>query len=589
WPPILKEKDPEPENWFDPVDLVSGQHHAARLGTQVAARIKALIDEGAQIPADNGSRPVHAGDFLILVRRRSDIFGEIIRACKALGLPIAGADRLKLGAELAVKDLASLLAFLATPEDDLALAETLRSPLFGWTEAQLYALAQPRKGYLWEALRNDPGHGQTVEILKDLRDHADYLRPFDLVERALTRHDGRRKLLARLGAEAEDGIDELLSQALVYERNDVPSLTGFLTWLQTDDIEVKRQMDSAGHRIRVMTVHGAKGLEAPIVILPDTADRPYQDKDELIPLPDGRIIWRAPADESPVILAATRAARRAKAEAESLRLLYVAMTRAQSWLIVAAAGSLGSRKEKKSETEAAPAWYDLIEAGLVAAGAVAGRDGGLVHAEGIWPEAAPGQNATAPASLSLPAWASSPAPATLPVIRPLSPSGLGGAKVLPGDSDGDSETAKQRGTDLHLLLEHLPRHAAADWPRIADAMLGDAADKSTLLVEAGAVLRAPALAAIFRADALTEVTLTATLDGQPMLGTIDRLIVEPDRVLVVDYKSNALTPITEDEIPEGLRRQMRAYAVALAQIYPNRRIETAILWTRTAVLMPLTP
>lgn len=589
WPPILKDAEPEPENWFDPVDLISDQHHAAKLGAQVAARIKELIDRGTQIPTDQGPRPVQAGDFLILVRRRSEIFSAIIRACKAAGLPIAGADRLKLGAELAVKDLASLLAFLATPEDDLALAETLRSPLLGWTEAQLYALAQPRNGYLWKALRNAPEHAQTIALLQDLRDQADYLRPFDLIERALTRHDGRRKLLARLGPEAEDGIDELLSQALAYERNDVPSLTGFLTWLQTDDIEVKRQMDSAGHRIRVMTVHGAKGLEAPIVILPDTADRSYQDKDELIPLPDGPVVWRTAADASPPAIVAARDARRTKAEAESLRLLYVAMTRAQSWLIVAAAGNLVSRKEKKSDTETRPAWYDLIEAGLIAAGAVARTGGGLTYAEGIWPPVAPGQSPAAPAAVLLPAWAQSPAPTAPHAIKPLSPSDLGGAKVLPSDSDGDTDAAKLRGTRLHLLLEHLPRHPAADWPDIASALLGDAPEKPDLLEEAATVLRAPHLTQIFQPDALTEVTVTATLDGQPMLGVIDRLIVGPSCVLAVDYKSNAVTPATAQETPEGLRRQMRAYAVALAQIFPNHQIETAILWTKTAQLMHMTP
>ncbi|MDP5358988.1 MAG: double-strand break repair helicase AddA, partial [Paracoccaceae bacterium] len=207
------------------------------------------------------------GDFLILVQRRSDLFAEIIRACKAADLKIAGADRLRVGAELAVKDLAALLSFLALPEDSLSLAAALRSPLFGWTEQQLFTLAhyRPEKSFLWEALRGSD-HSDTLEILYDLRGKSDFLRPYDLIERILTRHDGRRKLLARLGPEAEDGIDALLSQALAYESTGVPSLTGFLSWMQTDDLEVKRQMESQGDRIRVMTVHGAKGLEAPIVI-----------------------------------------------------------------------------------------------------------------------------------------------------------------------------------------------------------------------------------------------------------------------------------------------------------------------------------
>ena len=166
----------------------------------------------------------------------------------------------------------------------------------------------------------------------------------------------KRQLLARLGAEAEDGIDELLSQALAYERSDIPSLTGFQIWLETDDIEVKRQMDSEGHRIRVMTVHGAKGLEAPIVILPDTADRNPRDRDEIYVLPGDVPVWKTGADDSPAVIEQVRAARRARTEQESLRLLYVALTRARAWLIVAGAGAA------KSEA----AWYRLVTQGMQA-------------------------------------------------------------------------------------------------------------------------------------------------------------------------------------------------------------------------------
>lgn len=578
WPLIPSSKDPESENWFDPVDLISDEHHAARLGRQVARRIRAMIDTGVQIPAGKAFRPVHAGDFLILVQRRSDIFAEIIRACKLEGLPIAGADRLKLGAELAVKDLAALLSFLATPEDDLSLAATLRSPLFGWTEGQLYALAQPRKGYLWRALRDaEADHPETVRILRDLRDQADFLRPFDLIERALTRHDGRRRLLARLGDEAEDGIDELLSQALAYERTDVPSLTGFLTWLQTDDVEVKRQMDAAGGRIRVMTVHGSKGLEAPIVILPDTADRGVREHDEIFALETGDLVWKTASDASPPQIAAAREARKARAAAENMRLLYVAMTRAQCWLIAAAAGRL----------ETGGAWHDLIRQGMVAAGAELLQDGGLRLSEGSWPEPLPGQAAPMAGPADLPGWAATPAPEPVRPPELLSPSALGGAKALPGEALLETEAAKARGTALHLLLEQLPEHDPALWPDLAAGLLPEAADLAELLIEAQAALALPSLAAPPGGQVLLEVPLTAEIRGRRLYGAIDRLIVGPDLVTAIDYKSNAVVPPRPEDVPEGLLRQMGAYAEALAQIYPDRRIETAILWTRTARLMPL--
>ena len=199
-----------------------------------------------------------------------------------------------------MRDLAALLSFLA-PEDDLALATALRSPLFGWTEAQLFDLASP-------AAAQEPVAGAPCRARGSPRDRspssttcadqADFLRPYELIERVLTRHDGRRRLLARLGPEAEDGIDALLSQAMAYEERAVDSLTGFLVWMETDDLEIKRQMDSAGDRIRVMTVHGAKGLEAPVVILPQTGQwrmpRPRRRSSH-----DGVPLWRGPKEDMP--------------------------------------------------------------------------------------------------------------------------------------------------------------------------------------------------------------------------------------------------------------------------------------------------
>ncbi|MFC3182234.1 double-strand break repair helicase AddA [Cypionkella sinensis] len=578
WPLLEKSEDPKDENWEDPVDLISETHHTARLAEKIAGHIKGLIDSGTQIPTDDGPRPLHAGDVLILVQRRSALFSEIIRACKKADLPIAGADRLKLGAELAVKDLAALLAFLATPEDDLSLAALLRSPLCGWTEAELYALAQPRRGYLWETLRDTTTHPDTLAMLHDLRNNADFLRPYDLIERALTRHDGRRRLLTRLGPEAEDGIDEFLSQALAFERSEIPSLTGFLIWLETDDIEVKRQMDSEGHRIRVMTVHGAKGLEAPLVILPDTCDRNPQDRDEIYALADGTPVWKTPADESPAAIAATRNLRKDRAEEESLRLLYVALTRARTWLIVCGAG------EAKKEG----AWYRLVQQGMQAAGAVAMPDGALRHSFGNWPDPLPKQSLNWQKTPDLPHWATEAAFTPERPAQPLSPSDLGGAKVMPGEVDGSGEeAAKARGTALHLLLEHLPNAEPAAWPTLGAALIPDSLQRAAVLPEAEAVLAA--LPMVFAAEALAEVTVTASLNGQTMIGTIDRLLIGPDHILAVDFKSNHRTPTSPAEVPEGILRQMAAYASALAQIYPSHRIETAILWTRTATLMPLPP
>ncbi|WP_210093118.1 double-strand break repair helicase AddA [Ruegeria sp. HKCCSP346] len=586
WPVVEKVADAEDGDWTDPVDRPGARHHTVILAERVAQSIKDMIERGETIPEDGKSgqfvrRKVQPGDFLILVQRRSDLFAEIIRACKALHLPIAGADRLKVGAELAVKDLAALLSFLATPEDSLSLATVLKSPLFGWSEQQLFDLAHRRKEqFLWAALRNRAEEfPETLSVLNDLRSQIDFLRPYDLIERILTRHDGRRKLLGRLGAEAEDGINALLSQALAYERTDIPSLTGFLVWMQTDDLEIKRQMSGVGNRIRVMTVHGSKGLEAPIVILPDTGKR-QPPRDAEIMLAGGTPLWKVSADASPNLISQAREEARNREENERLRLLYVALTRAEKWLIVAAAGDLG--KDGNS-------WYQMVEAAMDRAGAaqVPGTDiRRLSH--GDW-DALPliDQPNTVVQQVELPDMFQHPAPDPVAPAVTLSPSDLGGPKALPGDAGLDEDAAKLRGTRLHLLLEHLPVAEKGLWPELCTRLLPDMheTDRQEILSEAVTVLTAEGLQPVFAPDTLAEVPITAALNGQRMHGVVDRLILSESEVHVIDFKSNATVPDRAEDCPEGLLRQMGAYAQALAQIYPDRSIRTAILWTRTARLM----
>ena len=576
WPVIAPDKDPVDKNFEDPVDLISATHHVARLADQVADEIQQMIGAGTAIVTKDGPRAVHAGDFLILVQSRSALFTEIIRACKKRGLPIAGADRLKLGAELAVKDLLALLAFLDTPDDDLSLAAVLRSPVYGLTEAELFDLAYDRTGSLWQALvAKQALFRETVTLLSDLREQVDFLRPYDLLERVLVQHDGRRRLVARLGDEAEDGIDELLNQALAYERADVPSLTGFLIWLDAESIDIKRQAEASGHRIRVMTVHGAKGLESEIVILPDTADRKPQDRDEIYLDQGGAPVWKVPASESPPAIAALRAEKQRREAEENLRLLYVAMTRARTWLIMAAAGAV------TKDTS----WYAIAAEGMARMGAVAAGPG-LRHETGRWPEPLGVQGATELAEPTPAPWSSFAVPAVAAVPEPLSPSNLGGAKALPGEASAQDE-ATARGDAVHLLLQHLPDRPRTDWTSLAAHLVPDADLRASTWPEVLAVLSDVALAPLFGPDTLAEVGITAAMGDRRLYGVIDRLVVRPDAVLAVDFKSNAVIPAGPQEVPEGLLRQLGAYHDALSQLYPGRRIETAIVWTRTAQLMPV--
>ena len=584
WPVIEPTKTEDNRPWYEPVDQPGDADHHVQMAQRIADQISHMIAHET-IPVEIGNtgtyqrRPITAGDVLILVQRRSELFSEIIRACKSAGLNVAGADRLRVGAELAVKDLAALLSFLALAEDDLSLAAALRSPLFGWSEQDLFTLAhhRPEKGHLWEALRGSRHHA-TLAVLDDLRSKADFLRPYDLIARVLIRHDGLRKLLSRLGPEAEDGIDALLSQALAYESTGVPSLTGFLTWMQTDDLEVKRQMDSKGDKIRVMTVHGAKGLEAPIVILPETMKRRNDYKGEILPASDA-VIWKTPSAGSAAAVVALRDAALAKQEEERLRLLYVAMTRAEKWLIIGASGDVGDDMDS---------WYNIAAKGVTDRGGVPAMSGNLdvirvSHLD--WDSADLTQNQTAPApEVAVPVFGDLP---TITMAKTISPSEFPGAKALPGEVIGDEEDAKARGTLIHLLLEHLPKAKVADRATLGAKL---ANNEPELVADLIAMLDAPDLAHLWDADALVEVPITADLNDIGRIhGTIDRLILTDTSVLAVDYKSNRLVPDSVEQTPLGVLRQQAIYAAALAQVFPDRQINVAILWTATARLMALPP
>jgi ATP-dependent helicase/nuclease subunit A len=568
-------------DWFDPIDTVGSDHHFVQLASKIAGFIKDRIENG-QIGGDKGPRAIEPGDFLILVQRRNQLFHEIIRACKAAKLDIAGADRLLVAAELGVKDITALLKYLATPEDDLSLAAALRSPLFGITEAQLFDLAHGRGRktlrQVFEARQDE--FPKVYNILKDLRDEADFLRPYELLERILTKHHGRLRIAARLGPEAEEGIAALLDLALQYETAEVPSLTGFLTWLAADDVTIKRQMDNSNNQIRVMTVHGAKGLEAPIVILPDTGNRKNDLRDDIFSS-DAGPMWAAKTDDRPRAQSDIAEYMKTKQSQEAMRLLYVALTRAESWLVVCGAGA--EPKLDKAD------WYAVIEAGMQTSGAAnAGDILRLDHAT-FPPDIARSLQQTG-SRTALPNWLTAGFVEEVERQQSLSPSDLGGAKALPTADALSEDAAKARGTAIHSLLEHLPNSPQDQWPAIAKHLLGDQVIEGTPdpFTVAQNVITAAHLSHIFAPDTLAEAPITGTilaLGDRIVNGVIDRLIIEDDKITAVDFKSNATVPATPETIPEGVLRQMGAYLALLEQIYPDKPIEIAILWTATAIIM----
>ncbi len=618
WPLVASEGEQQAPDWWEPEapePRIAGEIRLARL---LAAEIARMIAEERR-PARDGrpGGPVRPGDVMVLVRRRSALSGELLRALKRQGVPVAGADRLRLAASLAAQDLTALVKAAIQPADELSLAAVLRSPLGGLSEEALFRLAHGREGGLAAALAASE-HAHAAGMMADLGARAGELRPYEFLSRALIAHDGRRRLVARLGPEAEDVIDELLEQALAVEARTAPTLAGFVDWIEAADVEIKREMDQTAGAVRVMTVHGAKGLEAPVVILADTAFDPARSggaRPRLVPAGEGDgepMLWLPPRAEEDARAAAARMAADARAAEERARLLYVALTRAEDWLILCGA----------SDKETAPkgSWYAALAAahGTLGPVEVAGPEGlriARIEDQPVpvsvpVPEpvpaplaggAPPEEAATGRAPSELPAWLA-PAPQEPRPLR-LTPSRLlDGAEAAPRTPVAGSAEMREPGAALahgravHRILERLAECDGPERARLAQRLL--AAEMPELgpeaqaaaLAEAERVLAAPFAAEIFGPGSLAEAGLAIALPALPglrMTGRVDRLVVGPEDALVVDFKTDRAVPAAPGAVPRAYLGQLAAYVHAVGRALADRPVRAAILWTAAPTLMPL--
>src|SRR5690349_13047584 len=467
WDPVEPEKGPEIDGWDAPFDQVSETSPRVRLARRIARTVRRLVEAGE--PAGMDGRPLRYGDVLVLVRQRGELFEAVIRALKNENVEVAGADRLMLTEHIAVMDLMVLADALLLPEDDLALATVLRGPLFGFSDEDLFALAWDRGGIpLHGALSRRAGERplftEAAGRIGKLAELAKRETPFDFYAQVLGADGGRRRFLARLGPEANDALDEFLNLALEYEKRETPSLQGFLAWLRQARAEVKRDMEIARDEVRVMTVHGAKGLEAPLVILADTMTPPAGPRQpRLLKLSGQAVVWAGKKADDSSALADARQGALAEARDEYRRLLYVAMTRAADRLIIC--GADGERKRPDG------CWYDLIRTAL-GPQLIEETDG----SEKVWrfrqsaavpvPAARGAPNESEQLDLPLraePSWLRQPAPARTLKLVPLAPSAAfadqTGAAVA-GNAI-DRQTALQRGQLVHRLMQSLPDIAPA--------------------------------------------------------------------------------------------------------------------------------
>lgn len=607
WPLFIDEAPPERDAWTDPVDQEGAASARKRMAQTLALEIKRQVETGAVVFDKGGTpRPCGYGDFLILVRRRDATFEEIIRALKAAGAPVAGADRLKLSQHIVFDDLKALARFALFPGDDLTVAEVLRGPFCDVDENSLFELAglKDRKG-LWRELKRRaverPEWDHALDLLRAARDARD-LDPFGFFSSLLNRVDatgrsGRARILTRLGREAEEAIDETLNQVLAAEGRGGTDLETCLALLEAADVEVKRELEGPRGEVRVMTVHGAKGLEAPVVILPDTTMKAKAQGPSLMPVPleDGAEAWLmcpGSSKEDCPASADARAVREARVGDESLRLLYVALTRARDRVIAMGRGS-------KRAPEAGD-WWSVIEETFDRLGdQVRELDGG-VRRYGADPDSLPAAVATAAIRPEAPAWARTNPPRDA-AARFASPSQMQEQKRIPapsplarGEGPGAGLGRFRRGDLIHRLLERLPDLPSHDRPDAARRMLARERDltedqRAEMIAAAFGVLDDARFAPVFGPGSRAEVALTGTAPDLPggvsISGRIDRLVVTPQRVLVVDFKSNRPAPDHVEGADPAYILQIAIYAAVLRRLYPDRAVEAALVWTDGPKLM----
>jgi ATP-dependent helicase/nuclease subunit A len=616
WPLTPPPEEAPHQAWMIPERNLASVSATQRLADGLAGWIAVQCDVG-DLPSKG--RKLVAGDFLILVRRRNEFARALVRALKTRGVPVAGLDRLVLTEQPAVADLLALCDTLLLPEDDLSLACVLTSPIGGLTDDSLMALAARRDGSLWNELRKRAAERPDWSIAHDflaiLLRRVDYASPHALLAEALGPLGGRARLFARLGAEAAEPVDELLNKALAYAQSHPPSLQGFLHWLRQSGAEVKRESEGAGGFVRIMTVHGAKGLQAPVVILPDTTAVP-QDDDRVMwaPDPSSNIGLQVPMVPIWSPRAALRCERFEQMRAEAARrrteehnrLLYVALTRAEDRLVIC---GWASRKGVPDGC-----WYELVSRGFAAMEAERDRFVAVPsHWEGdlLWHESP--QTATPEASQHLaslassqrlppwagcaPAWRAAAPPSEPRHPVPLAPSQPDGSTLGPVPRAASPVAGREaagvrlrRGRLMHSLLQHLPDIPVDQRPAAAARFLdrpGIGLDASALAAEVLAALDHPAFAQLFGSASRPEVPLTGVVEDVVIAGFVDRLSVLPDRILVADYKTNREPPDDVAEVPVLYLRQMAAYRALLRAIFPDRVVACALIWTVGPLVMPL--
>ncbi len=559
------------EGWPLPIIQKQPVSTYAELARQITFKIKTLIEGHEILPSTKA--PIQPGDILILVRKRSDLVPLLIQNLKQENIAVRGADRLPLREHIAVMDLLALGNFLCLPLDDYSLACVLKSPLIndgkGLSEEELFDLCHDRKGSLWESLK----HKQTdvfkkaSEFLKNILGKVDLKNPHELFHEIIREYESY--FIARLGTECQDVLAEFLNQTALFLEKNPPTLQGFMYYMETMDTEIKRStLTNKGDEVRIMTIHGAKGLQSPIVILADSTDQPtLQNENFLWQEGDAPLFILKPSKkyESDIVGSLKQEALD-KLEEENRRLLYVALTRPQDRLYVT-----GIFKKNLEST-----WYHLLQSALKDIAESTDEDGliyqPLAFTALCHPREAEGRVGD-PENIN---W--------IPAFVGMTPKSC---KITSPDSNAIPTTAMHRGTVIHKLFELLPNHKSDDLLSTAQKWIERQGFENLLqandIEKVLSIITHPDYKEFFGPNSIAEVAVA----NAEFIGRIDRLWVGSDTIVIVDYKTSVKPAATVTEVHKDYLDQLDDYGKAIQKIYKNHRIRTFLLWTEGPHLMEI--
>ena len=584
WPIIEAEENEKQEVWRPPVERRMSESPLVRLARKIALQIKKLVEDKDILLSQN--RPVRYSDFMILVNRRKDIVDALVRECKNVGVNVAGADRIKLSEQIVVQDLIALARFLLLPSDDLTLAVILKSPLFGLNDDDLFKLCYNRgNASLWSNLGKFPEYSLIYEQLQNLLNLVDFVRPFELYSYVLNKMDGRKKFLSRLGFEVVDGIDEFINLTLNFEQEHNPNLQAFVDWVEKDDAEIKREQEQSNiDAVRIMTVHGSKGLQAPIVILPD-AVRVKRPKNETGLLWDDDVFYYPfSSDHYESNCKKIKDKEKEDALEEYRRLLYVALTRAEDRLCIC-----GYTKSREPSEDS---WYALCLQSLAKIGVEKAEGEFCYDVAQLLEKERKKEQTKVENVVGFYDWVKSFPKEEGALSKPLTPSKQENDDEVWASPLGKNEqNCYRRGKFIHKLLQFLPEIKKAEHQSVIEEFfvknVPDITDNERKKVskEIIRLFEDSDFSAVFGDNSRAEVPVMGMVDGRIISGQIDRLVVEENRVMIIDFKTNRPAAKCVEDIPIAYVKQLDAYKKLVERIYPNHQVETYILWTDTANLM----